>query len=222
MKRKLSLLISILLITAHLAKTYGSGQLLAGIAFTLPALATDFVALIMLLRVWGREPVAQDDSWPAFLSSILGAHLFILASLAGVPLIAAPPLSVPLRAACGMFLTLSTPLAIYTMLVLGLNFSVIPEAKHLVTTGPYARSRHPLYVLYIFWSVMFVGIGQSLAVVLLASADIPLQIYRARREERVLLATFGEEYERYRATTGWLGARRTRAAQGVEREPTQD
>ena len=82
---------------------------------------------------------------------------------------------------------------------LGGAFSVRPKAKALVTRGLYSRMRNPIYVfaaltiagffLYLNWPR-----GLSILVVL-----IPLQIYRARQEEKILEAEFGEEYRRYRA-----------------------
>lgn len=84
---------------------------------------------------------------------------------------------------------------------LGRAFSVTPQARHLVTTGLYARIRNPIYV-----ASPFILIGLALIVakwwpLLLLIAIIPLQIVRARREEAVLRASFGNEYDRYRAHT---------------------
>lgn len=84
---------------------------------------------------------------------------------------------------------------------LGGAFSVTPQARHLVTTGLYRRIRNPIYV-----ASPFLLIGLSLVFahwwpLLLLIAVIPLQMVRARREEAVLRAAFGAEYDRYRAQT---------------------
>lgn len=40
--------------------------------------------------------------------------------------------------------------AIWAVLSLRQSFSVLPEARNLITTGPYRYVRHPIYVAYIF------------------------------------------------------------------------
>ncbi len=84
---------------------------------------------------------------------------------------------------------------------LGRAFSVTPQARQLVTTGLYGRIRNPIY-----FASPFLLIGLSLVIarwwpLLLLIVIIPLQIVRARREEAVLRAAFGTEYDRYRART---------------------
>ena len=84
---------------------------------------------------------------------------------------------------------------------LGEAFSVRPEARQLVTTGFYAKLRHPIYVFgtMAFLLVLLALYGwQALAIWAIL---IPVQVIRARREERVLEEAFGAEYERYRSST---------------------
>ncbi len=84
---------------------------------------------------------------------------------------------------------------------LGAAFSVRAKARKLVTTGVYARIRNPIYI---FGQVFFVGVALIAGrwwLLLLAVALVPLQMWRAGNEARVLHAAFGEEYERYRAGT---------------------
>ncbi len=86
-------------------------------------------------------------------------------------------------------------------LQLGNSFSVTPQAKVLVTRGIYSKIRHPVYV---FSAIALVGMALYVPVhwlLLLLLPIIPMQVWRARREEKVLIARFGEEYTRYKATT---------------------
>jgi protein-S-isoprenylcysteine O-methyltransferase Ste14 len=86
---------------------------------------------------------------------------------------------------------------------LGKSFAVTAQAKHLVTRGLYSKIRNPVYVfgsLFIFGYILLLGRPRWLLTLLLIA---PLQIWRARKESRVLEATFGGEYRRYRAGT-WL------------------
>lgn len=84
---------------------------------------------------------------------------------------------------------------------LGRSFSVTPQARQLVTTGLYARFRNPIYLAS---PVLLIGLSLVLAqwwLLLLLIIIVPLQIQRARREASILRATFGAEYDSYRAQT---------------------
>jgi protein-S-isoprenylcysteine O-methyltransferase Ste14 len=84
---------------------------------------------------------------------------------------------------------------------LGASFTGRAEAKALVTRGIYSKIRHPIYIFGECLSAgLFIFIGQPLLWLLFAVA-IPLQVMRARKEERVLEAAFGEEYRAYRRRT---------------------
>ena len=80
------------------------------------------------------------------------------------------------------------------------------EQPELVTSGPYAHLRHPIYTglilamlgsaigVNIFWALMLVPVGAYF-------------IYSARREETVMLQLFPERYAAYMARTGMLAPR---------------
>ena len=84
---------------------------------------------------------------------------------------------------------------------LGKAFSVQAKASTLVTSGLYSRIRNPIYV---FGGLMIAGL------ILLANKPwlllglgilILLQIYRSRKEARVLGEKFGDSYLVYRRQT---------------------
>ena len=84
---------------------------------------------------------------------------------------------------------------------LGKAFSVQAKATELVTTGIYSRIRNPIYV---FGSLMFVGVIVWVArpiFFLVLLFLIPLQVIRARNEERVLHEKFGDAYLEYKSKT---------------------
>ena len=88
-------------------------------------------------------------------------------------------------------------------LQLGAAFSVRPEAHELVRTGFYARLRHPVYVFGTPAFIFALGaLGGWKMLLLWTVILVPVQIVRARREERVLAAAFGAEYEAYRGAPG--------------------
>jgi protein-S-isoprenylcysteine O-methyltransferase Ste14 len=84
---------------------------------------------------------------------------------------------------------------------LGAAFSVRAKAKKLVTTGLYSRIRNPIYVFSAMFLVGIVIVSERWLLLLPIALLVPMQIARARKEERVLAAAFGEEYARYKAGT---------------------
>jgi protein-S-isoprenylcysteine O-methyltransferase Ste14 len=84
---------------------------------------------------------------------------------------------------------------------LGRSFSIRAQARRLVTTGLYSKFRHPIYLFRgIAFLGLFIALGKwipTLCFILI----YPLQILRARKEEKVLEEAFGEEYRRYKAST---------------------
>lgn len=93
--------------------------------------------------------------------------------------------------------------AIYTLWYLGRSFSVFPQARRLVTTGPYSRVRHPLY-LFEELSVIGIAVGRTQPwALLIAVFSFLFQIVRMTYEERVLEQSF-PEYPRYAASVSRL------------------
>ena len=75
------------------------------------------------------------------------------------------------------------------------------EQPELVTSGPYAHIRHPIYTglgLAMLGSAIAVNIDWLLLLVLIGGYFI----YSARREETVMLQQLPEQYSAYKARTG--------------------
>ena len=86
---------------------------------------------------------------------------------------------------------------------LGSAFAVSAQARQLVTRGVYAKLSNPIYIfgsLFIAGYILLLGRPKALLIFVVI---IPLQIWRARKEARVLEAKFGEEYRAYRRGT-WM------------------
>jgi protein-S-isoprenylcysteine O-methyltransferase Ste14 len=78
----------------------------------------------------------------------------------------------------------------------------VRQEHHLVDSGPYARVRHPMYT-----SMLLFGIGLALVTahwvfVLFAVVTIPGLIYRAPREEQMMIEQLGDEYRAYMKRAG--------------------
>jgi protein-S-isoprenylcysteine O-methyltransferase Ste14 len=77
----------------------------------------------------------------------------------------------------------------------------------LMTSGPYALSRNPIYVADIFLWVGWALFFGSATVLIGLIALLICGHYVVRREERQLEALFGEQYRQYkRVVPRWLGA----------------
>jgi protein-S-isoprenylcysteine O-methyltransferase Ste14 len=85
-------------------------------------------------------------------------------------------------------------------LFLGRNFSVLPEAREIVKSGPYRIVRHPFYLGYCaLWLMWAIGVGTSLAFALMV-VGILLNEWRARLEEHKI-STVSPEYREYMTKT---------------------
>jgi len=91
--------------------------------------------------------------------------------------------------------------------VLGHNWSgrvIIQDHHQLITAGPYAYVRHPLYtglLVAMAGTVLVAGEAGSLLGYLFAIAFFT---FKAQREEQILEKEFGAVYSNYRAHTGGL------------------
>lgn len=80
------------------------------------------------------------------------------------------------------------------------NLSIIPEARRVVTGGPYRIVRHPLYLSEISAALAFVLAAPYLTPTIALAFFIPLQGLRARFEERLLTQAL-PEYAGYQKRT---------------------
>jgi protein-S-isoprenylcysteine O-methyltransferase Ste14 len=151
------------------------------------------ICCIMLLR---PEPVSRAKGLGPALLALAGSYGTWL-----IPLLPRGPELPVLAVASAAILLFSDVLIIYTLLSLGRSFSLIPQARKLVTSGPYAIVRHPLYLVE---EAAIAGILLQFAwfaALPFLVMHVAVQIRRMQLEEVVLLKAF-PEYAAY--------ARRTR------------
>jgi protein-S-isoprenylcysteine O-methyltransferase Ste14 len=79
---------------------------------------------------------------------------------------------------------------------------MLREKHRLITTGPYAKIRHPLYLAMIGWSAGLALVAANWVFLALALVVSSVFILRVPREEQMLLDQFGEEYRSYMDRTG--------------------
>jgi len=157
------------------------------------ALLIAFYALLVVVYLV-RLPPRDGDRRPGIaLASFAGSFLVMI-----VPLVPAAPRRDWLLMPADLLTLAGITCTIWSLLWLRRSFSILPQARRLVTGGPYRLSRNPLYMGEIVssWAVFLPTIAWPGVLVL--AVNLALQLVRVRAEERVLARTFGPEYAAYR------------------------
>jgi protein-S-isoprenylcysteine O-methyltransferase Ste14 len=166
-------------------------------ALQVAVLASDicYFTLVITLVFLRRMPVAKSRGiWPRVVA-LLGANLLL-----AVGMLPKVSLSPPMAAVAAILTGGGTLLELIILFWLGRSFTILPEARRLVTHGPYRFIRHPIYLVSIIASLgAMVQFEQPWALVIVLAAD-GLQLARIHYEERVLSETF-PEYADYAART---------------------
>jgi len=93
----------------------------------------------------------------------------------------------------------------WTQAALGKEWSPqlqLREEHHLVTTGPYARVRHPLYTAGVGWMASLALLTANWIFAVLAVVATAGLAARVPKEEQMMIEEFGEEYKAYMQKTG--------------------
>jgi protein-S-isoprenylcysteine O-methyltransferase Ste14 len=129
------------------------------------------------------------------LIAFAGSYLMLV-----LPFFPSSEMSLGASVASAALMFLGNGLSVYVLFWLGRSLSIMAEARRLVTTGPYAVVRHPLYVAEELAVLgLFIQFASAWAAVLLV-IHIALQFRRMRYEENVLRDTF-PEYGEYAQRT---------------------
>lgn len=78
----------------------------------------------------------------------------------------------------------------------------LTEDHHLVTSGPYAYMRHPLYTAMFGWSLGLSLLTANWVFVALSVFSVAGLIRRVPQEEQMMIEAFGDEYTAYMEHTG--------------------
>jgi protein-S-isoprenylcysteine O-methyltransferase Ste14 len=78
----------------------------------------------------------------------------------------------------------------------------LSREHHLVTTGPYARIRHPLYSGMCGWFVALSLLTANWIFVGVCVLTLVGLLWRIPREEQMMIEAFGDEYKAYMQRTG--------------------
>jgi protein-S-isoprenylcysteine O-methyltransferase Ste14 len=87
--------------------------------------------------------------------------------------------------------------SIWSLATLGRCFGILPEARGLVTGGPYRLVRHPVYVGEIVSAIGLLLAKPEAKIAVIFLAFVGLQYWRTVYEERALVIAFPEAYPAY-------------------------
>ena len=156
------------------------------------------LALAALIIIRYRRIAATVGLYPRIVA-LLGSFLFV--SL--IPFLSRYE-SLPSLEIISLLLMLSgSILSTVVLLVLGRSFSILPEARKLVVTGPYRFVRHPLYATELIFMLGLVIQFTLWPAVIVFLIQLLIQLERMRIEEQLLSRTF-PEYGMYAGRTARL------------------
>ena len=162
--------------------------------FALLAAAAFNLLLVYMLAVRDR-PVARSQGVLPRVFGVIGTFM-------GVTILRLPVahLTLPMQILAAVVIGAGSLGSFLVLSRLGKSFSILPEARNLVTGGPYAYVRHPLYtveMITIIGTAMQFQAPQSWLIALLV---VTLLWIRSHYEEQVLARAY-PEYDAYRART---------------------
>jgi protein-S-isoprenylcysteine O-methyltransferase Ste14 len=167
-----------------------------------PVVSRGCAVVFFLIQAWLmmiRPPALATGSARVRVAVAL-AGTYGIWVMAFLPDAALPPSLEALSAAITLLGSLSI---IYVITCLGRSFSIAPQARALVTSGPYRLVRHPLYAAE---EVAILGVAMHVvwwAAIPFLLAHIALQLRRMSYEES-LLSTVFPDYADYARRTARL------------------
>ena len=164
----------------------------------LPGLIQELLIAISFL-VRGRARAGAPGTAArvvAYVNSFL-VMVFILVAGRVQPEWLRPTPEPALRTAGAVLWLAGAVLCLWPLWYLRRSFSLEPEARSLVTTGPYRLARHPIYTVYLLINAGILLRHLTLPLAVVLGVWLVLLLVRVRYEEGVLAATF-PEYPEYR------------------------
>jgi protein-S-isoprenylcysteine O-methyltransferase Ste14 len=155
-----------------------------------------FALMVGCSYILRLRPVTKFAGAIPCAAAILGA--FLLWTL--VLLSPRQDLSPLLRLSAWVLIGIGHVLGVTAVWRLGRSFSILPEGRRLVTNGPYAVVRHPLYLAEAVATLGVLIHFLSFWALLVVGAQFSLQLVRMHYEEKVLRGHF-PEYEDYARRT---------------------
>lgn len=176
----------------------------------LAALVVGFVAFLIALIAARRRRGPRDPGERRSARSLIGIAVQCLAFLFASFGVRRAPMLDPLSAAAlveavviALLMAATVSLFTWASRTMGRNWSVVARTRsdhELVTTGPFAHVRHPIYsAMGLLLLALAIGLGNEWRLVV----TLPLYALgtwlRIAEEEKLLRAAFGPAYDAYAA-----------------------
>jgi protein-S-isoprenylcysteine O-methyltransferase Ste14 len=176
----------------------GSGGISTVVLFTSRLCTALFFGLTCWLLMVRPAPIASQNRAAPVVTAFAGTYLVWL-----TPFLPAAPANAGLQLVSAAIVLIGDALIIYTLCNLGRSFSIVPQARRLVTTGPYRFVRHPLYATegFALLGILLQHVWWAAVPFLVVQAG--LQWRRMAYEEALLRAMF-PDYSAYARRTARL------------------
>jgi protein-S-isoprenylcysteine O-methyltransferase Ste14 len=190
---------TMMLVADAIALVHSHGN---GFAGTLRWIGTVLVAAFYAIIIWAylrRGPAkATSTSITAHAAAITATLIpFVF------PLLTSSTVTAGRALVADILLVIGTAWSVWSLRSLGRNLSVIAPAREVAEHGPYRWVRHPLYTGEIVSSLGLAVTAGTIAAAGMWITLVALQVYRARREEQVLIGAL-PTYVAYRERTAAL------------------
>jgi protein-S-isoprenylcysteine O-methyltransferase Ste14 len=194
-----------------LAAPSARAVLVAGFWLLKTAIMAAF-AYFVLVRPPSRRPTRAVVAVVACVAAAVGA-VALRGPADDVPL--------PLLLAGELIALFSSAWLLASVLALGRCFGILPEARGLVTRGPYRLVRHPVYLGELGICAGLIIGAPTIWNLACAAVIVSAQVVRMGLEERVLETEF-PEYADYARRTPRLIPRRSRRRLAISRTSPQE
>jgi protein-S-isoprenylcysteine O-methyltransferase Ste14 len=173
------------------------------LALTLGGLA--FFAVLLKARLGSRRSAGERSSPLSALGILIQMAAFFVTGLGALRLVLAPsdPAALAAAAIVAALLAAAVLLFVKAAGTMGANWSLIARTRadhQLVTSGIFARVRHPIYLaMALFLLALAIALGHEANLLIGAPLYALGAWIRVREEEKLLQAQFGDAYDRYAA-----------------------
>jgi protein-S-isoprenylcysteine O-methyltransferase Ste14 len=185
------LVLYVLLFRRLLVSLLASGSVVDLAITSLLLVAEGAVVVFLITRRRATQLSVRLDDWLLALAAT-SAPLLIYPSSAehyvGTPLVS--------ETVCLLLLVAGVWLSVWAKFTLGRSMGCVPANRGVVSSGPYAWVRHPMYAGYLLVHIAYLLANPAAWTLLMYATCWGLQIPRLRAEERLL--SQDEEYQLYR------------------------